>query len=77
MMKRKLSAVLQARDLFKTGERVSTSQGDGFYTYSKWGMKAPLISLSVIYRFNNYMPKRQNIRPSGDDMNGGDEGGEF
>lgn len=77
MMKRKLSAVLQARDLFKTGERVSTSQGDGFYTYSKWGMKAPLISLSVIYRFNNYMPKRQNNRPSGgDDMNG-DEGGEF
>lgn len=76
MLKRKLSAVLQARDLFKTGERISTSQGDGFYTYSKWGMKAPLISLSVTYRFNNYMPKRQNNRPGGDDMNGG-EGGEF
>ncbi|PZX17431.1 outer membrane receptor protein involved in Fe transport [Breznakibacter xylanolyticus] len=75
LFKRKLSAVVQARDLFATGKRISTTEGENFYTWSKWGMKAPLVSMTLTYRFNNYMPKRMTNRNGGEDIM--NEGGEF
>lgn len=70
-MDRKLSLVLQARDLFLTAKRESTTSGPDFYYYSEFKRRNPMISLSVSYRFNNY---KQDKRGSG--LNG-DSGGDM
>ncbi|SMO59506.1 Outer membrane receptor proteins, mostly Fe transport [Saccharicrinis carchari] len=67
---RKLSAVVQVRDIFATARRVSETQDADFYNYQKWERKAPLVSFTLSYRINNFMPKRNN-RGNGEDM--GDE----
>jgi len=72
MMKRKLAAVLQVRDIFATAERESTTSGPNFNNYSYSHNLAPMISMTVTYRFNNYNPKRQG-RSGGEDSSGGGE----
>jgi hypothetical protein len=75
MLNRKLAAVIQARDLFATGVRESTTSGSNFYLYSKNSRRAPMISCTLTFRFNNYMPKRQmrNDSEGGEETNGGGE----
>ncbi|MFT3740414.1 MAG: TonB-dependent receptor [Breznakibacter sp.] len=76
-MQRKLATVLQVRDVFATGKRENWARGADFYTFGSWNMKAPIVSLSVTYRFNNYSPKRQGIRNQqnmgADEMGGGED----
>ncbi len=57
---RKLSAVLQVRDIFGTARRVSETKDADFYNYQKWERKAPVVSFTLSYRINNFMPKRKN-----------------
>ncbi|WP_439184603.1 TonB-dependent receptor domain-containing protein [Carboxylicivirga taeanensis] len=64
---RKLSAVVQARDVLATAQRISITEGVDFYNYQKQTRKAPMISFTLSYRLNNFVQKRGR--------NGGDNGG--
>ena len=58
-LKKTLSATLQARDIFGTALRENISRGEGFYTYDKYQPKAPVVSFTLSYRFNNYKQSRK------------------
>lgn len=65
-LKKTLSATLQVRDIFGTALREYVSRGEGFYTYNKYQPNAPMISLTLSYRFNNYrQSKRGNNNGDG------------
>lgn len=66
---RKLSAILQVRDIFATAKRESTSSGPDFYNYSEYTRNAPVVTLSLSYKFNNYRSDNKS-RPDGE--NGGE-----
>jgi outer membrane receptor protein involved in Fe transport len=71
MLKKQLTVSLNARDVFATGFFAFTSEGSSFYTYNKFRREAPVVTLNLTYRLNNY---RQAARRS----NGqGEEGGGF
>ncbi|HEY9114328.1 MAG TPA: outer membrane beta-barrel family protein [Bacteroidales bacterium] len=70
-LKKTLSATLQARDLFGTALRENISRGEGFYTYNKYQPKAPVVSITLSYRFNNF---RQAKKGNGGDGEMGEEG---
>jgi len=70
-LKKTLSATLQARDLFGTALRENISRGEGFYTYNKYQPKAPVVSITLSYRFNNY---KQTKKGNGGDAVMGEEG---
>jgi hypothetical protein len=74
-LKRKLSTVIQARDLFGTAVHERWTRGESFYNYDYSINKAPMVSFTAIYRFNNYNPKKQGSRgqAGGDEGGGGDE----
>ncbi len=74
LFERKLSVILQVRDVFGTTKREFTSEGDDFYYYRYHYHKSPVVILTMIYNFNNYKAKR--VRRNGDDGNRG-EGEEF
>ncbi len=57
---RKLSAVLQVRDIFSTAKREMTTSGPDFYNYSEFTRDAPVVTLSISYKFNNYRPDRKS-----------------
>lgn len=69
LLDRKLSLVLQARDVFATGERVSITRDIGFYNYQYRSNRAPILSLTVTYRLNNYRESRN----AGGQGGGGDD----
>ncbi|TKG90788.1 TonB-dependent receptor [Puteibacter caeruleilacunae] len=68
---RKLSTTLQARDLFSTMKYESTIEDDNLFSLRKYSNNAPLLSLTLSYRINNFKPKRQ--QRNGDNQNGGEE----
>ncbi len=70
---KKLSVVLQVRDIFRTRQRVSISEDENFYNYRSHRSFAPMVSASVSYRINNYKNKRG--RNGGDGGDGGDDEG--
>jgi outer membrane receptor protein involved in Fe transport len=57
-MDRKLSAVVQARDVFGTAQRIEISEGPNFYEYQKRTRNAPMVSFTLSYRLNNFIQKR-------------------
>lgn len=63
---KKLSAVLQVRDIFATAKRESTSSGPDFYNYSEYVRNAPMVTLSISYKFNNYRADRKS-KSNGED----------
>jgi outer membrane receptor protein involved in Fe transport len=67
---RKLSLVLQVRDVFNTSERVSIVEDVDFYNYTLRDSRAPIFALTLSYRLNNYK-QRQGQGVGGD--SGGDE----
>ena len=70
-MDNKLSLVLQARDVFATAKREYISEGPDFKTYSEFTRRAPMLTFSVSYRFNNYRPdKRGRTNGEGGEMEG-------
>jgi hypothetical protein len=58
-LNKKLSFTLQVRDVFGTGKRESTSEGENFRTYMSASRKTPIVMLSINYVFNNYKPERR------------------
>jgi len=65
---RKLSAVLQVRDVFSSAKHEFTSSGPDFYSYSEYKRKSPVVTLSISYRFNNYKPDRKSRTDGGEEM---------
>ncbi len=70
--KKALSATLQIRDIFSTGKREFTSEGDGFYTHTLFTRKAPMVMLNVSYKIHNYEQKKRERNTDSMDE-GGDE----
>ncbi len=65
---KKLSLILQVRDLFRSAKYESTSQGPDFYSYSYFKRESPIVMFTVRINFNNYKPKRE--REEGENQNG-------
>jgi hypothetical protein len=51
---KRMTAILQVRDIFGNVIRESTSEGVDFYSYDQEFNRAPRLSVTVNYRFNNY-----------------------
>ena len=65
---RKLTANLQARDLLGTALREYSSEGRDFMTHYKYTPVAPVIMVTISYRFNNFkMSRRSGGEGGGDD----------
>lgn len=75
MLKKKMSAILQVRDLFGEVVRNRESFGPDFHAYSEYYNLAPRVALTLNYRFNNYQRQREKNRSNGGDMGG--DGEEF
>ncbi len=54
LMKKKMTVSLNARDIFATGKFAFMSQGDTFYTSNRMQREAPVVTLNLSYRLNNY-----------------------
>ncbi|HNS17940.1 MAG TPA: TonB-dependent receptor [Bacteroidales bacterium] len=67
LFQRKLSVTLSGRDLLKTAKRESVSEGEGFYSYDKFAREAPVFSLTLSYKINNYKQKQQR-NSNGEEM---------
>jgi outer membrane receptor protein involved in Fe transport len=66
---RKLSAILQVRNVLGTTKREFTSESPTFYYYRYHYHKSPVVMLTLIYNFNNYDIRKR-------DRNGGEPNGE-
>lgn len=67
--KKKMTGILQVRDMFGKVIREQTSSGIDFYSYSEDYNKAPQVSFTLNYRFNNYKSKKGQ----GGGQGGGDD----
>jgi outer membrane receptor protein involved in Fe transport len=70
MLKRKLTVSLNARDILATGKFAFESEGSTFYAFNRFKREAPVVTLNLSYRLNNY---RQNANRRGEE--GGEGGG--
>jgi outer membrane receptor protein involved in Fe transport len=74
---RVLSATLQVRDAFRSGVFESTTEGRGFYNYSRMKRHAPVYNLTLTFNINNYKREQQGENGNGDgngNGNGREEG---
>lgn len=66
--KKKMTGILQVRDMFGPVIRDQSSEGVDFYAYGERYNNAPQISFTLNYRFNNYKEKSdKGGRGGGDD----------
>ncbi len=65
LFNRKLSLILQVRDLFGTAKHEFSSQGPDFYNYNYFERESPFVMLSFRWNFNNYKPKRDRADQEG------------
>lgn len=70
----KLTAILQARDIFDTAEWRFQSEGQDFYMERRFDRNAPIFTLTLRYNINRYKNHRQRRNRGGDDFQ--DMGGE-
>lgn len=68
MFSNKLFLTFSVRDLFNSRKHVSITDTDEYYLYSERSRQAPLFSLNVSFRLNNYQIKKQG---------GGEQGGDY
>ncbi len=72
---KKFTAVLQLRDIFATAKHEFTSEGPDFFSHSQYNRKAPVATITLTYRFNNYRSERKNGNGRGEMDEG--EGDDF
>ena len=72
---RNVSATLQVRDLFDQGRYEFTSEGENFYSYSRFTRESRIVMLNLRINLNNYEQerKRQMNGESMEDIEGGEE----
>jgi outer membrane receptor protein involved in Fe transport len=56
---KKFAVTLQLRDILGTSKHEFTSEGSGFYSYTEFSRKSPVVMLALTYNFNHYKPERQ------------------
>lgn len=54
-----LSVTLNIRDMLDSRRMKGTSEGENFYSYNEMRRKAPIVSLSISYKWNNYKRQRE------------------
>ncbi len=59
LFRKLLTATIQVRDIFGTGNFEFTSQGDNFYSHNGMSRRSPIFMLALNYNFNNYKPDRE------------------
>ena len=64
---RRLTANLQARDIFGTALREHSTEGQGFITHYKFTPVAPVVTVTVSYSFNNFKMSRKSSGEGGGD----------
>jgi hypothetical protein len=64
--KKRVTGILQVRDLFGRVIEEETSQGVDFYSYNQEYNNAPQVSFTLNYRFNNYKSKQASSGNSGE-----------
>ena len=64
---KRMTGILQVRDMFGRVIREQTSEGVDFYSYREEYINAPQVALTLNYRFNNYKNKTERNRGGGDD----------
>ena len=57
--KKRMTGILQVRDMFGKVIRERTSSGVDFYSYSEYYNNAPQVSFTLNYRFNNYKSNKK------------------
>ncbi|MEA3391525.1 MAG: TonB-dependent receptor [Candidatus Marinimicrobia bacterium] len=72
-----LSATLQVRDIFGTGFHQYTVTTPSYYTYSEFSRDAPMISLDLSLKINNYKKQQNGNGFESDNFNSEDGGSEF
>jgi len=70
---RQLTTTFSIRDIFQTAKHEFTSEGTGFYSYMYFNREAPIFSLSLSWKINNYQRKMSDMNGGGDE---GDMGGD-
>lgn len=71
---KKITLILQGRDIFGTARHEMVSEGPDFYNYSYSTHKSPLFMLSVAFKLNNYRVKpNKDSGGNGEPMNGEEE----
>ncbi len=68
---RKLSLALNARGLVGTMKHEFSVEGKNYHTYNVFEREAPVISLTLSYRFNNYKQERNRNNEEGEGMDMG------
>jgi hypothetical protein len=63
---KKMTGILQVRDMFGRVVREQTSSGVDFYSYGEEYNLAPQVSFTVNYRFNNYKNERRSSGGGGE-----------
>jgi hypothetical protein len=66
LFNRKLSATLNARDIFSTAKYVDTKNGTNLDSKTIIYPKSPLITLSLSYAFNNFKSQKKDDKVSHD-----------
>ena len=59
MFEKRLTGIIQLRDMFGKVIRDETSSGVDFYSYGEEYNRAPQVSLTLNYRFNNFKSKEE------------------
>ena len=75
--KDKLTATLQVRDIFGTGFRQYEVITPNYTTYSEFYRDAPMISLNLSLKINNYKDKKKSRNGFDDDGFNSEENGDF
>lgn len=73
-LKRKLTVTARVQDVFDSRRMSFTSSGENFYSEYKFRMKAPIFTISLSYKLNNYRPDRRERGGGYDGGDGGDGG---
>jgi outer membrane receptor protein involved in Fe transport len=73
LLKKKMTITLSARDVFATGKFAFTADGPDFYSHNQFRREAPVVTLNLTYRINNYKQaaRRANAEQGGEDSGGG------
>ena len=74
---KKLSLVLQVRDLFSTSKYEFTSEGYDFYSYTHYTPESPRVMLNIKFNFNNYKDDNDSGSSGGQQDDGMGGGGEI
>jgi outer membrane receptor protein involved in Fe transport len=74
-LNKQLTVSLNARDVFASGKFAFTAEGTSFYAHNKFWREAPVVTLNLSYRINNYrQTSRKGMNEQGEESNGMDMG---